>query len=424
MAALFEPIKNAVEVADRRPVALVKRACLERQESQLRRASLGEGSEMERVMVETAGMDPLAPPWSDLPAIDELTREAYVRVAKHLSSIDSVVSDIAIVRRIWRSQPRVFALRDDFLSEFYTAKVNFENDASVDEHPESVLGDYAVEDARGLLAADGGLQAQRLKLGERMIRQTAGILFDLVKMHCGSEHEDLVDAVREGFSKTCIRRFRRAIGNNEDGRELLFQLLTINPMRLNVGSMRDVDPKLGKVWDSEVGQGAETTAYRDDLEQLRSAFASKPSLLNGASDAPRTFIELIRAVESAQASGSGDDVAEAYSVREQGRLLIVTLLDAEYSREAIVRKIESQLISLAESKAGPRIVISFAGVQHATSIFIGAVFSLNKVVKRQKGKLALCELNEPMRQVLELSGAHRIIPIYNRLEVAVERLSD
>jgi anti-sigma B factor antagonist len=92
-----------------------------------------------------------------------------------------------------------------------------------------------------------------------------------------------------------------------------------------------------------------------------------------------------------------------------GRVVLLTAsgrLDGSTSA-AFTARIEP-LISGNE----PRLVLDFAGVDFISSAGLRAVLSLFKQTKAARGAFALCAVQPPVLEVLDISGFTNLIPIH------------
>lgn len=73
--------------------------------------------------------------------------------------------------------------------------------------------------------------------------------------------------------------------------------------------------------------------------------------------------------------------------------------------------------------AEPRLVVDFSGVDFVSSAGLRAVLTLVKKVKTLKGALALCAVQAPVREVLDITGFAAMIDIHPERTAALAALS-
>lgn len=103
-----------------------------------------------------------------------------------------------------------------------------------------------------------------------------------------------------------------------------------------------------------------------------------------------------------------------------GRVLLLTAsgrLDGSTSA-AFMTRIEP-LIAGSE----PRLVIDFSGVDFISSAGLRAVLSLFRKTKAAQGAFALCAVQPPVLEVLDISGFTNLIPIHAGQATALAAVS-
>src|SRR5579872_2115459 len=91
-------------------------------------------------------------------------------------------------------------------------------------------------------------------------------------------------------------------------------------------------------------------------------------------------------------------------LRVAGRLDAVTALDFEM---ACHQHLDAKT---------PRVVMDLQGVDYLASAGLRAILMAGKQVKAAGGEFALCGLKGPVKNTFELSGFHRLFPVFDSLE--------
>ena len=84
--------------------------------------------------------------------------------------------------------------------------------------------------------------------------------------------------------------------------------------------------------------------------------------------------------------------------------------------------LDAHLVPLSSAGA-PVIAIDFTGVEYISSAGLRVMLTLAKRVRERKGKLALCGMNDGVRQVFELAGFLPLFAIEPSREHAIEALT-
>ena len=57
-------------------------------------------------------------------------------------------------------------------------------------------------------------------------------------------------------------------------------------------------------------------------------------------------------------------------------------------------------------------VLDFQGISYISSAGLRVVLLVAKTLQKQQAKMAVCSLSEPIREIFEISGFDKIIPVY------------
>lgn len=86
---------------------------------------------------------------------------------------------------------------------------------------------------------------------------------------------------------------------------------------------------------------------------------------------------------------------------------------------------DAQKVLLSKADFTPlRIVLNLAGIEVITSAGLRAILALVKKVEVNAGKLVVTGLSASTREIFEISGFNRIIPMQSDLETAVAQVSE
>ena len=75
------------------------------------------------------------------------------------------------------------------------------------------------------------------------------------------------------------------------------------------------------------------------------------------------------------------------------------------------------------SGAQPRLVVDFASVDFVSSAGLRAVLTVMKKVKAANGAFALCAVQDPVREVLDITGFTTMIAIHPELSAALAAMT-
>jgi len=108
------------------------------------------------------------------------------------------------------------------------------------------------------------------------------------------------------------------------------------------------------------------------------------------------------------------------SEQQVGRVWVVT---ARGRLDATTSNMFAQKIDALVTGSEPRLLVDFADVDFVSSAGLRAVLMLVKKVKSLKGTLALCAVQAPVREVLDITGFAGMIDIHAERMAALAALS-
>jgi anti-anti-sigma factor len=109
-------------------------------------------------------------------------------------------------------------------------------------------------------------------------------------------------------------------------------------------------------------------------------------------------------------------------LREESRAG-VTVVTARGRLDGATSGMFAERLGQLVSGAQPRLVVDFANVDFVSSAGLRAVLILVKKVKAAKGAFALCAVQDPVREVLDITGFTTMIDIHPELSSALAAMA-
>ena len=100
---------------------------------------------------------------------------------------------------------------------------------------------------------------------------------------------------------------------------------------------------------------------------------------------------------------------KATRVRLKGRMVVVTAADFERACARLMQGGEK------------RLVLDLADLEYISSAGLRSIFGIDKTIKAQGGKLAICGLQGMVKEVFQISGFAGMFSVFDTLEAALDQ---
>ena len=112
------------------------------------------------------------------------------------------------------------------------------------------------------------------------------------------------------------------------------------------------------------------------------------------------------------------DVGPLFETEEREQAVIVRFLRSAHVEARSSEPLGQLLSALKPSKPKP-VVVDLGQLEWANSLFLGILVGMNKELQEQDRKVAVAGVSEQVRDMLRLTGVHRLLSISNSLEDAL-----
>ncbi len=110
-------------------------------------------------------------------------------------------------------------------------------------------------------------------------------------------------------------------------------------------------------------------------------------------------------------------------VKKQDQVTVVEFIDRNILDEANIQQIGEEIASIVESATAPKLLISFAGVDHLSSAALGTLITINNKVKTRQGQLRLANIDPQIFEVFKITKLDRLFQIHDSTESAIKSIS-
>ncbi len=105
-------------------------------------------------------------------------------------------------------------------------------------------------------------------------------------------------------------------------------------------------------------------------------------------------------------------------VRKEGGITQVSFVDRNILDESNIQQIAEEIGTLIEAEPTPRLVISFANVDHLSSAALGALITIHNRMKAKSGQLRLAQIDPQIYEVFAITKLNKLFEIHESVEAA------
>jgi len=98
----------------------------------------------------------------------------------------------------------------------------------------------------------------------------------------------------------------------------------------------------------------------------------------------------------------------------------VEFIDRNILDEGNIQQIGDEIVSLIEAEQTPKILISFANVDHLSSAALGTLITINSKIKAKDGQLRLANIDPQIYEVFVITKLNRLFDIHDTTDEAME----
>lgn len=99
-------------------------------------------------------------------------------------------------------------------------------------------------------------------------------------------------------------------------------------------------------------------------------------------------------------------------IRKEGGITEVSFIDRNILDEANIQLIGEEIASLIEASPQPKILISFANVDHLSSAALGTLITVNNKVRAKGGQLRLADIDPQIYEVFVITKLSKLFQIH------------
>lgn len=115
--------------------------------------------------------------------------------------------------------------------------------------------------------------------------------------------------------------------------------------------------------------------------------------------------------------------ASRLRITRSGAVTQVQFIDRNILDEANIQLIGEEIAGLIESAPSPRLLISFANVDHLSSAALGTLITINNKIKSRNGQLRLSDIDPQIYEVFVITKLNKLFQIHDTAETAMKSFS-
>lgn len=110
-------------------------------------------------------------------------------------------------------------------------------------------------------------------------------------------------------------------------------------------------------------------------------------------------------------------------VRKVDNVTQVEFVDRNILDESNIHQIGEEITHLVEADQNPKVVISFANVDHLSSAALGTLITIHNKVKARSGQLRLAKIDPQIYEVFVITKLNKLFEIHEDVDRAMASFS-
>jgi anti-sigma B factor antagonist len=106
-------------------------------------------------------------------------------------------------------------------------------------------------------------------------------------------------------------------------------------------------------------------------------------------------------------------------VNEQDGVTRIEFVDRNILDEANIQQIGAEITKIVDGQPKPRILISFANVDHLSSAALGTLITINNRVRSKDGQLRLANIDPQIYEVFVITKLNKLFQIHDTTQAAM-----
>ena len=106
-------------------------------------------------------------------------------------------------------------------------------------------------------------------------------------------------------------------------------------------------------------------------------------------------------------------------IKNQDGVTQIEFIDRNILDEANIQQIGDELAAIIDASSTPKLLISFANVDHLSSAALGTLITVNNKIKAKGGMLRLADIDPQIYEVFVITKLNRIFEIHDTVDNAV-----
>jgi len=106
--------------------------------------------------------------------------------------------------------------------------------------------------------------------------------------------------------------------------------------------------------------------------------------------------------------------------KEENGVTRIEFIDRNILDEGNIQAIGEELGRIIDADAEPRLLISFANVDHLSSAALGTLITVNTKIRNRGGELRLADIDPQIREVFAITKLNRLFQIHDTSQEALE----
>jgi len=107
-------------------------------------------------------------------------------------------------------------------------------------------------------------------------------------------------------------------------------------------------------------------------------------------------------------------------VRKLDAVVQVEFIDRNILDEANIQLISDEISRIIDQESAPKLLISFANVDHLSSAALGALITINNKVRNKSGQLRLASIDPQIYEVFVITRLNKLFQIHESPEDALK----